>query len=140
MPATTSTLDVLEGCRTLGVTICGLATPYLPDVHDAIAGTYAGAGLRIAASACLGVTVNREFAEIPPDRIAALLRQVAVSGADAVVSVCTNFAAAAVIEQVERETGRPVVDSLAATAWRTLQLAGVRTPVSGFGRLLGSDL
>ena len=140
VPATTSTLDVLEACRRLGVTTCGLATPYLPDVHDAIARTYTGAGLRIAASACLGVSVNSEFAEIPPDRIAALLRQVAVPGAEAIVSVCTNLAAAAVIEQVERQTGRPVVDSLAATAWRTLRLAGVRTPVLGFGRLLGSDL
>ncbi|HKX16834.1 MAG TPA: aspartate/glutamate racemase family protein [bacterium] len=139
VPATTSTLDVLEACRLLGATTCGLATPYLPDVHGAIARTYAGAGLRIAASACLGVTMNSEFAEIPPDRIAALLRQVAVPGAEAILSICTNLAAAAVIEQVERGTGRPVVDSLAATAWRTLRLAGVRTPVSGFGRLLGSD-
>ena len=140
VPATTSTLDVLEGCRALGVTTCGLATPYLADVHDAITRTYAGAGLRIAASACLGVTVNSEFAGIPPDRIAALLRKVAVPGAEAVVSVCTNLAAATVIELVEGETGRAVVDSLAATAWRTLRLAGLRTPVSGFGRLLNSDL
>ncbi len=140
VPATTSTLDVLEACRALGVTACGLATPYLRDVHEAIVRTYGGAGLRIAASACLGVTVNSEFAEIPPDRTAALLREVAVPGAEAVVSVCTNLAAAEVIECVEREIRRPVVDSRAATAWRTLRLAGVRKPVPGFGRLLASDL
>ncbi|MHB8733610.1 MAG: maleate cis-trans isomerase family protein [bacterium] len=139
VPVTTSTLDVLEACRTLGVTSCGLATPYLAEIHDAIARTYAAAGLRIAASAHLGVTINREFAEIPRERIAALLREVAVPDAGALVSVCTNLAAAAVIDEVERGTGRPVVDSLAATAWRTLRLAGVRTPVPGFGRLLAGD-
>lgn len=138
VPATTSTLDVLEGCRALGVTACGLATPYLRDVHEAIARTYSGAGLRIAASACLGVSVNREFAGIPAGRIRGLLREVAVPGAEALVVVCTNLAAAAVIDETERETGRPVVDSLAATAWRTLRLAGVRTPVAGFGRLLSA--
>lgn len=138
VPVTTSTLDVLEACRTLGVTACGLATPYLAEIHEAIARTYTAAGLRIAASAHLGVTVNREFADIPPARIAALLREVAVPDAGALVSVCTNLAAAAVIDELERETGRPVVDSLAATAWRTLRLAGVRTPVPGFGRLLAA--
>ncbi|HEV2281005.1 MAG TPA: hypothetical protein VGX75_01275 [bacterium] len=139
VPVTTSTLDVLEACRTLGVTACGLATPYLAEIHDAIARTYAAAGLRIAASAHLGITVNREFADVPPARIAALLRDVAVPRADALVVVCTNLAAAAVIDDVERDTGLPVVDSLAATAWRTLRLAGVPAPVPGFGRLLARD-
>jgi len=37
---------------------------------------------------------------------------------------------------VEAATARPVVDTLAATAWRTLRLAGVRQPVRGFGQLL----
>lgn len=136
VPATTSTLDLLEACRSLGVTRCGLATPYLTEIHEAIRRVYRDAGLRIVASAHLGITVNHEFAEVPEARIAGLLREVAVPDADAIVVVCTNFAAAAVIEDVERETGRPVVDSLAATAWRTLRLSGIRTPLRGFGRLL----
>lgn len=139
VPVTTSTLDVLEACRALGVTRCGLATPYLAEIHEAIARTYGGAGLRIVASAHLGITVNREFADVTPARIAALLRDVAAPEAEALVTVCTNLAVAEVIDDAERDTGRPVVDSLAATAWRTLRLAGIRTPVPGFGRLLAGD-
>ena len=136
VPVTTSTLDVLDACRALGVASCGLATPYLAEIHEAIARTYAAAGLRIAASAHLGITVNREFADVPRERIAALLREVAVPDAEAIVSVCTNLGAAAVIDEMEGKTGRPVIDSLAATAWRTLRLAGIRTALPGFGRLL----
>ncbi len=136
IPATTSTLDLLEACRRLGISRWGLATPYLPEVHEAIRRTYAAEGLETVASAHLGITVNREFAEVPSPRIEALLERVAVPEAQGIAVVCTNLPAAAVAARVEEATGRPVVDTLAATAWRTLRLAGVRQPVRGFGRLL----
>jgi maleate isomerase len=136
VPATTSTLDLLEACRYLGVSRCGLATPYLSDVHDAIRRTHAAEGLQTVASAYLGITVNQEFAEVAPARIEALLRKVAIPDAQGIVVVCTNFPAVAVIPQVERETRLPVIDTLVATAWRTLRLVGIQRPVSGFGRLL----
>jgi len=136
IPATTSTLDLLEACRHLGVSRCGLATPYRAEVHEAIRRTYEGEGLRVVASSCLGIAVNYDFAAVPLDRIEALLRDVAVPEAEAVAVVCTNFPAAPVIGRVEAAIGRPVVDTLAATAWRALRLSGVREPVRGFGRLL----
>ncbi|HLW59249.1 MAG TPA: aspartate/glutamate racemase family protein [bacterium] len=136
VPATTSTLDLLEACRRLEVRRYGLATPYLRDVHEAIRRTYAAAGLEAVASAHLGITVNREFADVPLPRIDSLLREVAVPEAHAVAVVCTNFPAAAVAARVEEATGRPVIDTLAATAWRTLRLAGLRRPIGGFGQLL----
>ena len=136
IPATTSTLDLLEACRRLGITRCGLATPYLPEVHEAIRRTLAGEGLEAVASASLGIAVNHEFAEVPLLRIEALLAEVAVPAADGIAVVCTNFPAAAVVDRVETATARPVVDTLAATAWRTLRLAGIRQAVPGFGRLL----
>lgn len=135
-PATTSTLDLLEACRHLEITRCGLATPYLSEVHDAIIDTYAAAGLQAVSSAHLGITANHEFAEVPPAQIEALLREVAAPTAQAVAVVCTNLPAVAVIPRVEEATGRPVIDTLAATAWRTLRLAGVRQPILGFGQLL----
>jgi len=46
--------------------------------------------------------------------------------------------AAAVSPEAERAAGLPVVARLAATAWRALRPAGIRTPVRGFGRLLES--
>ncbi|HEX9246455.1 MAG TPA: Asp/Glu/hydantoin racemase [bacterium] len=136
IPATTSTLDLLEACRRLGITRCGLATPYLPEVHEAIRRTLAAEGLEAVASSSLGIAVNHEFAGVPLPRIEALLAEVAVPAAQGIAVVCTNFPAAAVIDRVEAATARPVVDTLAATAWRTLRLAGVRRAVHGFGQLL----
>jgi maleate isomerase len=136
IPATTSTLDVLDACRHLGVSRCGLATPYLEEVHERVRDVYAAEGLAIVSSACLGISVNHEFAEVPLPRIEALLREVAAPEAQGIVVACTNFPAVSVVPNVERETALPVVDSLAATAWRTLRLVGIRRPVSGLGRLL----
>jgi maleate isomerase len=139
IPATTSTLDLLEACRHLGVSRCGLATPYLAEVHERIRDAYAAEGLAIVSSACLGISANHEFAEVPLPRIEALLRAVAVPDAQGIVVACTNFPALSIIPSVEQESGRPVVDSLAATAWRTLRLVGIRTGVAGSGRLLASE-
>jgi maleate isomerase len=41
-----------------------------------------------------------------------------------------------VIDQLERDIGKPVVASNQALAWDVLRLAGVREQVRGFGRLL----
>src|SRR5207302_876299 len=81
------TLDLLEACRRLGITRCGLATPYLPEVHEAIRRTLAAEGLEVVASASLGIAVNHEFAEVPLLRIEALLAEVAVPAADGIAVV-----------------------------------------------------
>ena len=40
------------------------------------------------------------------------------------------------IDQLESRIGKPVVTSTQATLWHVLRLAGVDTPIAGYGRLL----
>ena len=48
----------------------------------------------------------------------------------------TGLPTAGVLDGLERQLGKPVLSSNQAFLWRALRVAGVRTPVSGFGRLL----
>jgi maleate isomerase len=41
-----------------------------------------------------------------------------------------------VIEALEQDLGKPVISSNSAMMWHALRLAGVRQPVTGYGRLL----
>ena len=53
------------------------------------------------------VTANHEFTEVPMDRIRRLLRDADSPQAECVVVVCTNLAAALVVEEgMEQELGR----------------------------------
>ncbi len=56
--------------------------------------------------------------------------------ADAVLISGTGLPTAGVLDTLERELGKPVLSSNQAFLWRALRVAGVRTPVRGFGRLL----
>ena len=49
---------------------------------------------------------------------------------------CMNFDAMPVVQALEDRIGKPVVTSHAATLWRALALAGIDTPLPGYGRLL----
>src|SRR5208282_4301179 len=41
-----------------------------------------------------------------------------------------------VLEMLEQDLGKPVISSASAMMWHALRLAGVRQPISGYGRLL----
>ena len=56
--------------------------------------------------------------------------------ADAYLISCTTVRSSDVVEEVERELGRPVITSNTATAWHCLRKLGINDRVDGFGRLL----
>ena len=55
---------------------------------------------------------------------------------DGTIIACLNFRSHPIIKELEARTGKPVVTSTQATLWHVLRLAGVSTPISGYGRLL----
>ncbi|MBR0773426.1 aspartate/glutamate racemase family protein [Bradyrhizobium diazoefficiens] len=124
IPATTSTLACIEAVRALGAGRVGLVSPYTGDVQRRIAKVWAGEGIAPHAERHLGLRDNFSFGEVPPATIAGMVRAVAADGADAVVVLCTNLDSAALAAPLERELDIAVLDSVAVTLWRTLDLAG----------------
>ncbi|MGW2342094.1 maleate cis-trans isomerase family protein [Streptomyces sp. NPDC001661] len=136
IPATTSTLALLDACAAYGVTRLGLALPYTRDVADAIVTTYAKEGLQCVLAEPFGEHDNEAFARIPPADVARQIEAAATDGAQAVAVVCTNVYGAFEAERLERTLNIPVFDSVSATLWRALDLAGARPSWSGHGQLL----
>ena len=60
----------------------------------------------------------------------------ATTATDSIFAACLNFRSHPIIEALEARIGKPVVTSTQAVLWRLLRLAGVETPIHGFGRLL----
>jgi maleate isomerase len=137
IPATTSTLALVEALRRSGATSIGLVTPYPTDMHDAVVATLTGEGFDVSASATLPSTAsNWELSLITPEEIAAAVEQVAAAPVSAVVVFCTNLAAADHIEEWERELGVAVLDSVALAVWDGLELAAYAGPAPlGWGGL-----
>ncbi|RTM11636.1 MAG: Asp/Glu/hydantoin racemase [Bradyrhizobiaceae bacterium] len=124
VPATTSTLACIDAARALGARRVGLVSPYTDDVQRRIGDVWAEEGIAPHAERHLGLRDNFSFGEVSPATIADMIRSVAAQGADAVVILCTNLDGATIAASLERELDIAVLDSVAVTLWRTLDLAG----------------
>ncbi len=136
IPASTSTLAMLEAFRAMGVTRYALVTPYIGAVQNRIIENFSSLGLDCAAERHLDVRDNFAFSEFTDEVVAAMVRDVTAAEPQAVAIHCTNFRGARMAEALEAELGVAVVDSVAVTAWKALMLAGLDpSQVRGWGRL-----
>lgn len=139
VPATSSVLATNHALHRLNARTIGLVTPYTDDVQARIVANYAAAGHPVLAERHLGDPGNYSFANYEEPELAGLIREVAAAGPDAIVALCTNMRAAGLVDAMERETGLPVIDSIAVTLWHALALAGVHPDrVQGWGRLFAT--
>jgi maleate isomerase len=135
-PAGTAVLALNEALAASGVKRLGLVTPYRDDVQAKIVANYDAAGIAVVSERHLGISDNYAFAEEPPDRIEALIREVAADKPEAIAVLCSNMRGAPLVSELEAEFDIPIHDSVAVTVWKTLKLAGVDpSRVQGWGRV-----
>lgn len=136
IPATTASLAQVEAFRLYGVTRFSLVVPYASELRDAIVATYANEGFACIESAFLSVSDNFEIAHIGPDAIRDAIRRSNSPESEAVAVVCTNLAAAGLIDEMERELEKPIFDSLLLALWHPLHIGGWNRPIPRWGQLL----
>ena len=135
IPATTSTLAITEALHGYGAEPFGLAVPYLGEVAERIVATYRADGLECANERHLGISANADFGRLTDAEIENLVSS-AAPGSQAVAIVCTNVGAAPLVEGLERALGIPIIDSVAATVWKTVDMVAPGRYLPGWGDLL----
>lgn len=138
IPATSSVLGINAALKALGARRIALVTPYLGAIQSRIMENYDAAGFEVVTERHLEDPGNHSFALHREERIAGLVREVATARPDAIAIVCTNFRGTRIAAPLEEELGIPVIDSIAATLWHTLAIAGISaagTPLQAWGRL-----
>ncbi len=136
IPATTAVLALNELLALRGVKRLAFVTPYTDDVQARIIGNYQQLGIEVVAERHLGIRVNHDFAGVDPQALLALMREVAPHEPQAITTFCTNLRAAPLAQQVERELGIPLLDTVSTTVWGMLRMAGVPTAqLAGWGEM-----
>lgn len=134
--ATTSVLALLECFERYGVSDYGLVTPYTSDVNEQIIRTFGCAGLRCLQERHCGIYVNKMFSQIEAGRVQEMVGEAAQPGVQAITTFCTNMEAAPYVDELERQYGIPVFDTISVVVWKSLLLAGVSpSSIRGWGRL-----
>ena len=135
-PATTATDSIFAACRVLGLIKVTAISPYDDDTDRAEHRFFAEGGVDCVAGSHLGITDGFRLAEPEPKTILDMALAAWDPHSDGLIAACLNFRSHAVIDAIEAQIGKPVITSTQAVLWRLLRLAGVTTPISGFGRLL----
>ncbi|WP_233837117.1 maleate cis-trans isomerase family protein [Paraburkholderia sp. ZP32-5] len=137
VPASTSVLALNRALDAYGVRRLGLVSPYLDDVQCRIVDNYAALGIDASCESHLGIQENFAFALVDEATLDRQVAEVAVAGAQAIATYCTNLYAAHRVAHWEQQHGVPVFDTVTTVVWDMLRRLGVDTRrIDGWGRLL----
>ncbi|MBC7598401.1 MAG: Asp/Glu/hydantoin racemase [Polaromonas sp.] len=125
IPATTSVLGLDALLRAKGLRRLAVLSPYSDASQQKAIDCLVAEGYEVVAEAHAGFSDNLSYASVPLPRIADMARSLAASAPQAIVSVCTNFPAAAMAAPIEAELGIPLYDTTALGVWHALHLCVV---------------
>jgi maleate cis-trans isomerase len=137
LPISTGMNASVEALNHLGARTIVIATAYMDKINQAVKRYYDDAGLHVLAITGLQVTKPVEQVKLPnyaSYKVArALSRQ--HPNADAIL-IQGRWRSLACVEELETDSGKPVVSSTGASLWWALQQLGMKIRVEGYGRLL----
>lgn len=117
----TCVLEMNRRLMACGARRIGLVTPYAADIQTRILQNYRSIGVDCVAEAHHGGTLSNDYAAIPPQTVAEMVRSVAASGPDAILILCTNLRGAEVATALQQDLAIPIIDSAMATVWAGLR-------------------
>jgi maleate cis-trans isomerase len=132
IPSVTSSSAIVAALRKLGAKKVSVASPYEPWLNEKLRAYLEAAGFEVVAMKGLATQAH---GSVTTDTVKALALEVLRPQTEAVFISCSNLQTLDIIEEVERESGRPVVTSNQAALWGTLHRIGDRRAVPGAGRL-----
>jgi maleate isomerase len=139
LAVTTPMAAAIAAFAALGARRVALLTPYVDRINQMMRRHLEEQGIGVPVMGSFNHDNDNEVARIDAASLAAAMRDLGAHPAvDAVFVSCTSLRIAALVEDLEREIGKPVTSSNHALAWHSLRLAGYREAVAGYGRLMRS--
>jgi maleate isomerase len=136
VPGYSTTTAVAEALKAFGLKKIILATPYAQTVGDLEVAFLEKEipGLKIVAQKHLGYVPNLPKGRLAPESAFQTAKELDRAEADGIFISCTNWRTIEIIENLERDCGKPVVTSVQASFWMALKSLGVAGP-KGYGSL-----
>ena len=125
VPVTSASQAIVSAFKQSEVTRYGLVTPYFGDMQNQIISNYSNMGFECVGEAHLNHSDGFSYAGIDEKVWALNIKRVAESKPQAITTMCTNIDWARLAQDLEKETGVLLIDSVSATLWAALKLAGI---------------
>ena len=135
LPATATSRALLEAFRALGVRRIVMVSPYIEPVNRREAAFLDHHQISVLEYEGLDIAQAKDMISVEPGEWYRLVRKHVRDDADAYFISCTAVRSLEVIDDLERDIGRPVFTSNQVAAWHALRKMGVKDKVAGVGRL-----
>ncbi len=140
-PCVTTAASIVAALAALAVDRISVATPYNDALNEHEASFLASVGVEVVHIQGLGIGADgpggyTRIAKTPADEIFDHAVSADRPEARALLISCTDFPVMEMIPELEKTLGKPVITSNQATFWAALQMAKVKEPIQGYGRLL----
>lgn len=133
---TTLLSGVTSALRAFNAHTLSVGTAYTRDINELEREYFESRGFRIAVMEGLGLTTDVEMNQVSPRFLNDFALSIDRPETDAVFLSCGALRSLEILEDAEREIGKPVIASNQASFWHCLRLAGVEDRLTGFGSLL----
>lgn len=134
IPSIVTSDAIVAALRVLGATKIVLLSPYVQETNDREVALLAHHGITVLQEKGLGI--ERTMGTVEPQRWHSELLALRRPDADAYFISCTAIKSAEVIDELERELGRPVITSNQGMLWHALRSGGIEDRIARFGTLL----
>jgi maleate isomerase len=138
-PATTASTALLEALRVLSVRRVVLGAPWSTPINQTVAAFLEANGVNVLGQEALGLVRNIEIGLLDPQTALDVGRRVSKLEADAVILACGNWNTFSIIDQLERDLGKPVLTTNQVSLWHALKMMN-QGPLGGLGVLLREHL
>ncbi len=133
---TTTITAVKNTLKELGLNRIAMGTPYIDDINAIEVRHLEDSGFSVVNCEGLQIRSSSEICSLPPEPLYELGKSVDRPEADCVFISCGGLNMLPVIEQLERDTGKPVITSNTAIVRDVLRKANVCEPIDDCGILL----
>jgi maleate isomerase len=138
IPIVSSAGALTDGLGVLGAKRVAIITPYMKPLTQMVIDYIEAEGIQVVDSIALEIPDNLEVGRRDPLLLRDIVKQLDLTGADAVVlSACVQMPSLASIQAVEDELGLPVVSAATCTTYQILKALGLKPVVPDAGSLLG---
>lgn len=137
VPCTTAIVAAMEAFKDLGASRLAVVDPYPSDLNDKMSEYLKKWGFEVASVVSLGTAFTKSsVASVADIYQAAKKATKEARNAEAIFIPCTNFPVVDVIEDVETDTGLPVIANITSQLYAAFKTIGMREKINGYGKLL----
>lgn len=136
LQVTTGASACRAALEAFGVQRIAVFSPYQPVADIEVVRYFTDVGFDVARMHGMKAKSATAIAEISPEDVIEVMREIDSADVEAIVQVGTNLSMVRVADQAEHWLGKPVISINAATIWHTMRTAGLQDTWGNAGRLL----